>query len=85
MTLREANTLKPGTVLYQVDSCLGPHRRVVTIEPGHTWNEDDPFVSLDHLTRRFDGLGGKDHYPCFCFFKSYDECRSHEMNPYDYV
>ena len=58
---------------------------MVTVEPGHTWNEDDPFVSLDHLIRRFDGLGGKDYYPCFCFFKSYDECRRHEMNPWDYV
>ena len=65
--------------------CLGPHRRVVTSEDGHTWNPDDPFVSLSHLTKRFDGWGGEDHCPCYCFFESYDECRRHEMRPYDYV
>lgn len=85
MTLERAKALKPGTVLYGLDSCFGPHRRVVTAEDGHTWNENDPFISLNHLTKRFDGIGGTDHYPCYCFFESYDECRSHEMNPYDYV
>jgi len=85
MTLERAKALKPGTVIYGLDSCFGPHRRVVTAEDGHTWNENDPFISLNHLTKRFDGIGGTDHYPCYCFFESYDECRSHEMNPYDYV
>lgn len=85
MTLERAKALKPGTVLYGLDSCFGPHRRVVTAEDGHTWNENDPFISLNHLTKRFDGIGGTDHYPCYCFFESYDGCRSHEMNPYDYV
>ena len=85
MTLERAKALKPGTVLYELDSCFGPHRRVVTAEDGHTWNEDDPFISLSHLIKRFDGMGGTDYYPCYCFFESYDECKSHEISPYDYV
>lgn len=85
MTLEKAKTLKHGTVLYQVDSCLGPHRRVVTVEEGHSWNKDDPFVSLNHLIKRFDGLCDENYYPCYCFFESYDECRQHEMNPYDWI
>ncbi len=82
MTLEKAKTLMAGAILYEVDSCFGPHRRTTTAEPGHTWNDNDPLVSLDHLTKRFDGLGGHDFYPCFCFFESYDECRAHEMNPF---
>lgn len=71
MTLERAKALMPGTVLYELDSCFGPHRRVVTAEDGHTWNEDDPFISLSHLIKRFDGMGGTDYYPC--------------LSPYDYV
>lgn len=77
MTLERAKALMPGTVLYELDSCFGPHRRVVT--------EDDPFISLSHLIKRFGGMGGTDYYPCYCFFESYDECKSHEISPYDYV
>lgn len=83
MTLEKAKNLKEGTILYELDSCLGPHQRTVTTEKGHTWDMDDPLVSLDHLTREFDIAGKETHYPCYCFFESYDECRSHEMSPYD--
>lgn len=82
MTLEKAKTLKAGTVLYEVDSCFGPHRRVLTEECGHIWNSDDPFVSKDHFIEGYGGIHGECFYPCYCFYESYEECRAHEMVPW---
>lgn len=80
MTYSEFQKVKVGDYIYEVDSILGPQKKIVTQEDGHNGRLHDKFVSLSWLFSSSEFPHDKEWHPYRAYERTYEAAEKREMH-----